>query len=136
MAVGEGEAAQARPVRRRRRLRITVIGLLGLVCLAAITLYVYRRNLSPVVKRPAIDAIFKKVSPAADGAIGKREYGPPVTMAWTKDDTLAAFHHYLLDPATKGYFHGHSPRRVRAPCSILASRSPTTMPRCINKTTP
>lgn len=101
MAIGENEATRAQPVRRRRRLRITVMGLLGLVGLAAIALFFYRGNLSPRVERPAIDAMFKKVSPVADGAIGKEEYGPPVTMAWTKVNTLAAFHHDLMDPETK-----------------------------------
>jgi len=64
------------------------MGLLGLVGLAEIALFVYRRNISPRVERPAIDAMFKKVSPVADGAIGKEEYGPPVTMAWTKDNVV------------------------------------------------
>ena len=80
------------------------MGLLGLIALTAIALFFYRRNLSPRVERPAIDAVFKKVSPVANGAIGKAEYGPSVTMAWTKDNTIAAFHHYLLDPTTQGYF--------------------------------
>ena len=101
MTIGESEPPLAQPVRRRRRLRVTVMGLLGLVGLAAIALFVYRRTISPRVERPAIDAMFKKVSPVADGAIGKEEYGPPVTMAWTEDNTLAAFHHYLMDPETK-----------------------------------
>jgi hypothetical protein len=104
MAIGESEAPRTQPVRRPRRYRLTVLGLLGLVGLAAIVLVIYRRYISPRVERPAIDAVFKKVSPVADGAIGKDEYGPPVTMAWTKDNTLAAFHHYLLDPETKGFF--------------------------------
>ena len=104
MAIGESEATRARPLPGRRRSRVTVMGLLGLIALTAIALFFYRRNLSPRVERPAIDAVFKKVSPVADGAIGKAEYGPSVTMAWTKDNTIAAFHHYLLDPTTQGYF--------------------------------
>jgi Carbohydrate family 9 binding domain-like len=104
MAIGQSEVPRTQPVGRRRRFRLSVLGLLGLVGLAAIALFVYRKTISPRVERPAIDAVFKKVSPVADGAIGKDEYGPPVTMAWTKDNTLAAFHHYLLDPETKGIF--------------------------------
>ena len=84
-------------------LRLTVMGLLGLIALSAIALFFYRRNLAPREERPAIDATFKKVSPVADGAIGKDEYGPPVTMAWTEDNTLAAFHRYLMDPETKQF---------------------------------
>jgi hypothetical protein len=47
---------------------------------AAIALFFYRRNFAPRVERPEINAIFKKVPPVADGAIGKDEYGPPVTI--------------------------------------------------------
>jgi hypothetical protein len=113
MASGEGEATLVQPVRRRWRLRITVLGLLGLVALAAIALFFYRRYLRPTEERPAIVASFKKVAPVADGVINKEEYGPPVRMTWTEGDTLAAFHHDLQDPATKRFFE--DPTRSKQP---------------------
>ena len=113
MASGEGEATLVQPVRRRWRVRITVLGLLGLVALAAIALFFSRRYLSPTEERPAIVASFKKVAPVADGVINKEEYGPPVTMTWSEGNTLAAFHHYLQDPATQRFFE--DPTRSKQP---------------------
>jgi len=103
MAIGEVEAVQAQPVRRRWRLRVTVMGLIGLVALAAVALWFYRRHMSPQWERPAIVASFKKVSPVTDGALGKDEYGPPVMMTWNEGNTLAAFNPTLLDPATQTF---------------------------------
>ena len=50
-----------------------------------------------------IVATFKNVSPAADGVLGKGEYGPPLTMTWNEGDTLSAFNPMLLDPATQTF---------------------------------
>ncbi len=79
------------------------MGLLGLVGLAAVALWFYRRHMLPKDERPAIVATFKKVSPVADGVLGTEEYGPPVTMSWNEGNTLAAFNPSLLDPATQTF---------------------------------
>jgi hypothetical protein len=103
MKMSIGETTQVQPV-RRRRLRITVFGMLVLVAAIAVVLVFYRRHLSRTDPRPAIAATFKKVSPVADGTIGKNEYGVPVTITWNENNTLAAFHHDLLDPTTNKFF--------------------------------
>jgi hypothetical protein len=97
MAVVEGEVTQAQPVRRRRRLRISVLGLLVLVAFSALALFLYRKYLLAPIEQPTIVVKYSKVSPVADGAIGEKEYGPGVTIAWTADNTLAAFEHAIGD---------------------------------------
>jgi serine/threonine protein kinase len=104
------------PARRERRLRITVMGLLGLVALAAVALWFYRSHVLPKEERPLIVATFKKVSPVADGMIGKEEYGPAVTMTWSEGNMLGAFNPMLLDPATQGYVH--DPTRSKLPTDL------------------
>src|SRR5215831_14732698 len=103
MAIGEGELTQAQPARRRRRLRITILGLLGLVAFSALALVVYRKYILPMTgeERPEVVAVYRKVSPVTDGAIGGNEYGRGVTITWTADNTLAAFEHGLTGDATQ-----------------------------------
>src|SRR5262245_22563687 len=103
MAIREGEVTQAQPVRRRLRLRITILGLLGLVALSAVALLVYRKYILPLTEeeRPTIVAVYRKVSPVADGVLGRNEYGPGLTVTWTADNTLAAFEHGLTGDATQ-----------------------------------
>ena len=103
MAIGEGEVTQARPARRRRRLRITILGLLGLVAFSALALVVYRKYILPMTEeeRPEVVAVYRKVSPVTDGAIGVNEYGRGLTITWTADNTLAAFEHGLTGDATE-----------------------------------
>jgi hypothetical protein len=103
MLVGENEVTQARPVPQRRRLRITLMGLLVLVALVAVALVVYRKYILPAIteERPTIIATYRKVSPVADGVIGSSEYGPGLTLTWTADNTLAAFEHGLTGDSTQ-----------------------------------
>jgi hypothetical protein len=101
MAIDEGKLTRTRPVRRAWRLRITVLGLLGLVALVAITLLLYRKYLRKVVERPTTVAVYRKVSPVADGVIGPKEYGLPLNINWTADNTLAAFDHQLTGDSTE-----------------------------------
>jgi hypothetical protein len=68
-----------------------------LVAVSALALFVYRRYLEPSNERPTIEVGYSKVSPVADGAIGEKEYGPGLTIAWTADNTLAAFEHVIGD---------------------------------------
>src|SRR5438874_7239922 len=105
MAIGEGEATQAGPLRRRRGLRITVLGMLALVAVVAVALLVYRNYLHKPDERPTIVAAYRKVPPVADGSIGKNEYGAALTLTWTPDNTLAAFQHDLLDESKQRFIH-------------------------------
>jgi len=98
MAIGESEVVQAHPIRRRFRLRVTVLGLMLLIALSAFAVFLYGKYLRPPSERPTIFVEYRKVSPVADGAIGEKEYGPGVAIAWTADNTLAAFEHAIGDP--------------------------------------
>jgi Carbohydrate family 9 binding domain-like len=100
MAISAGEAVQ-RPVRRRWRLRITVLGLLVLVALTAVALQFYRKYVQKVVERPTIVAVYRKALPVADGVIGPKEYGLPLNINWTADNTLAAFDHQVTGDSTE-----------------------------------
>jgi hypothetical protein len=101
MAIGDVEAPQALPARRPRRLRITVLGLLVLVAMSALVLFAYRKfNKSYQAELPDIVVMYRKVAPVADGAIGDKEYGPGLTIAWTEDNTLAAFENAIGDLTT------------------------------------
>jgi hypothetical protein len=95
--------AQGSPARRQWRLRITILGLLGLVALSALALSIYRKYILPLTdeERPEIVAVYRKVSPVADGAIGVNEYGPGVTITWTAENTLATFEHGLTGDLTQ-----------------------------------
>jgi hypothetical protein len=117
METTANETAKAEPVRRSWRPGITVLGMLGLVALAALALLFYRRHLARSQDRPSIVATFKRVSPVADGVIAKEEYGPPVTMTWSEGDTLAAFHHELVDPQTGGLFR--DPTQSKQPNDLV-----------------
>jgi len=97
MAIRNGEVLQGQPVRRRRRLQITVVGLLVLVALSALGLFLYRKYVRPATEQQTIVVKYSKVSPVADGEIGEKEYGPGVMIAWTADNTLAAFEHAIGD---------------------------------------
>jgi hypothetical protein len=103
MVIGEDEVIQAQPVKRRRRLRITILGLLGLVALSALALLLYRKYILPLSdeERPTIVAVYRKVSPLADGIIGNNEYGRGVTITWTADNALAAFEQGLTGDTTQ-----------------------------------
>jgi hypothetical protein len=104
MADLEGEVTQARPA-RRRKLRLTVLGILVLVAAMAIGLAVFRRRLRPDLDRPTIVAKYS-TSPVVDGVIGPTEYGPPaMTMTWTVDNTLAGFHQDLYDETHTRVLH-------------------------------
>lgn len=123
MSSGEGELPQARPAGRRRRvLRVTVLGMLVLVALLAVGLRVYRSYFDRTDERPTILAKFARRSPVADGVIGPNEYGPPITITWTEDSTLAAFQRHLLDP-TQGATPGDL---ATAPIVVDPTRSKTT----------
>jgi hypothetical protein len=100
MAVGQSQLSPARPKRRRLRLRISVLGMLVLVALAACALVVYRYVLSDG-DRQTLFAVYRDVSPVADGTIGANEYGPPLTITWSADNTLAAFEHDLTGDSTR-----------------------------------
>jgi Carbohydrate family 9 binding domain-like len=100
MAISEEKVGQ-RPVRRWWRLRITVLGLLVLVALVAVALLLYRKYLQKVIERPTIVAVYRKASPVADGVIGPKEYGLPLNITWTADNTLAAFDSQLTGDSTK-----------------------------------
>jgi hypothetical protein len=104
MAIGEAESTRTQPVRRRRGLRITVLGMLALVAFAAGALLIYRRYVQRPDERPVIDAVYKKTSPVADGVIGEKEYGQPVTMTWTEGNTLTALQYFLRDRTTGKLF--------------------------------
>jgi hypothetical protein len=71
MAIGEAEAGPARSGGGRRRLRLTVLGTLGLVALIALGLAAYRRYFAPT--RPTLVAVYRSSSPVADGSIGRDE---------------------------------------------------------------
>ena len=102
MAISEKEEEVGqRPVRQRRRLRITVLGLLVLVACAAVALQLYRKYVRRVIERPTIIAVYWKASPVADGVIGPKEYGLPLHITWTLDNTLAAFDSQLTGDSTK-----------------------------------
>jgi hypothetical protein len=102
MAIGEGKPVEAHPVvRRRLRLRLTVLGLMLLVALSALAVFFYGKYLRPPNERPTIGVEYRKVSPVADGAIGEKEYGPGVTLTWTADNTLAAFERRIGDETQK-----------------------------------
>jgi hypothetical protein len=101
MTIGESDVSQAQPV-RRLRLRITVLGLLVVVALSAVVVLLYRKYVLPLTgdDRPTIVAVYRKVSPLADGVIGQGEYGPGLTITWTADNTLAAFENQLTGDPT------------------------------------
>jgi hypothetical protein len=103
MTAGETEGTRGRPVRRRRGLRITVLGMLLLVAASAIALVLYRKYVLPMgdEDRPTIVAVYRKTSPVADGRITGNEYGPGVTIAWTADNMLAAFENALTGDSTQ-----------------------------------
>jgi hypothetical protein len=105
MAIGEGAPTRALPLRRRRGLRITVLGMLALVAVAAVALLFYRKYLHKPDERPTMLAAYRKVPPVADGSIGKNEYGAALTLTWTPDNTLAAFQHDLLDESKQRFIH-------------------------------
>jgi hypothetical protein len=98
MTISETEptAVPAAPPRRRRRgLRITVLGLLILVAVVAVGLMVYRRQVLARARaeRPTLVAVYARRAPVADGVIGPNEYGPGMTITWAEGNTLAAFQH-------------------------------------------
>jgi hypothetical protein len=101
MAISEGKPTRTQPVRRPWRLRITVLGLLVMVALVAVALLLYRKYLRKVVERPTIVAVYGKAAPVADGIIGPKEYGLPLNINWTTDNTLAAFDHQLTGDSTE-----------------------------------
>jgi hypothetical protein len=72
--------------------------LMLLIALSALAVFLYGKYLRPPSERPTIFVEYRKVSPVADGAIGEKEYGPGVAIAWTADNTLAAFEHAIGDP--------------------------------------
>jgi hypothetical protein len=98
MSIGEDQVAAARPARKGLGLRITVLGMLGLVAVAAAGMRVYRRVSDAVDERPSLLATYAKTTPAADGVIGPKEYGPAVLIQWTGGNTQTAFQRYLSDP--------------------------------------
>lgn len=99
-----GEVVRARPA-RRRRLRLTVLGMLVLVGATAVALAVFRKRLRPDHDRPTILATYSS-SPVADGVIGPTEYGPAaMTMTWTAGNTLAGFHQHLYDETHTRVLH-------------------------------
>jgi hypothetical protein len=101
MAISGKETAQTRPVGRRWRLRITVLGLLAMVALVAIALQLCRKYFQKVIERPTIIAVYRKASPVADGVIGPKEYGVPLNITWSADSTLAAFDSQVTGDTTK-----------------------------------
>jgi Carbohydrate family 9 binding domain-like len=98
MSISEDQLAHALPPRRGLGLRITVLGMLGLVAAAAAAMGVYRRVSHKVDERPSLIAKYEKTAPVADGVIGPKEYGPVVSIQWTEGNTLTAFRRIVHDP--------------------------------------
>jgi hypothetical protein len=98
MAENGGEVTKAVPVRRRRR-RVTILGMLVWVGLAACSLFVLRTYILPriVEERPTIVAPFRKVAPIADGRIGADEYGPGIAINFTADNGLGQLEMGMTD---------------------------------------
>jgi len=69
MAIGEGEVIQAHPIRRRFRLRVTVLGLMLLVALSALGLFMYSKYFLPPSERPTIVVEYRKISPASKSSL-------------------------------------------------------------------
>jgi hypothetical protein len=97
VVTSKGEVTLVRALLGRLRLRVSMLGLLVLVALCALGLLLYRRYGLRPSERPTIVVRYRDVSPVADGVIGEKEYGPGVTIAWTADNTLAAFEHVIGD---------------------------------------
>ncbi len=101
MDISDGAVAQTGPLRKRWRFRVTVLGLLVMVALVAIALQLYRKYVRKVVERPMIIAVYRRISPVADGVIGPKEYGFPLSLTWSADNTLAAFDSQVTGDSTK-----------------------------------
>jgi hypothetical protein len=98
MSIGEGPVADVRPVGRRRGVRLSVLGMLGLVAVAGVLLGFYRHLSQTMDPRPSLLAKFVKTAPVLDGVIGPKEYGSPVAINWAGGNTLTDFEHNLSDP--------------------------------------
>jgi hypothetical protein len=117
MAVGGEEATRARPA-RRRRLRVTVLGLLVLVAIAAVVLTVYRRRVldRSRAERPRLVAAYRRSAPVADGNLGANEYGAGTRITWAEGNTLAAFQNELY--SADGRTVRHDPTTSKAPADL------------------
>lgn len=94
----EATSSKPEPTRRGRWLRVSVLGMMLLVALAAVSLLAYQRYVRKADDRLSIVAMYKRTPPRADGVLSKNEYGLPVAMSWSEGSTLAAFQKHLLDP--------------------------------------
>jgi hypothetical protein len=98
MSIGEGQVAGTRPVGRRRRVTLSVLGMLGMVAAVGVGLAVYRHVSQTIDPRPTLYAEYVRTTPLLDGVIGPKEYGSPVAINWAEGSTRTAFEHNLSDP--------------------------------------
>lgn len=95
--VQDGATQQARPPRRKRR-RLTIVGMFVIVAAVAVGLVGYRRYAMKSQDRLCIVAGYRWTAPVADGVISPGEYGTPVAINWANGNQLAAFQPSLKDP--------------------------------------
>ena len=113
-----GEETTRVPAPRRRRLRVTVLGLVALVAVAAVALSIYRRRIleRSRAERPRLVAVYRRTSPIADGVLGEHEYGQGTSITWAEGNTLAAFQHDLF--SADGRNVRHDPTRNKAAADL------------------
>jgi hypothetical protein len=117
MVIGGVEATRARPA-PRRRLRVTILGVLVLVAIAAVVLDVYRRRvLVPSrAQRPTLVAVYRRTAPVVDGTLGANEYGAGTRITWAEGNTLAAFQNDLY--SADGRTVRHDPTKSKAEADL------------------